>query len=185
MKTEKVIEILNSANDIGYGVILEGDTGEIKEALDIAKQAVETGDVYLSGNDINLYLEGYKEGLADYKGIVKENEKLKNTVKCTLVSWGAQGILVDEVLKAIDNAPTVPLPDFKEGYKQAILDGKTNYVRPKGEWINHRNDNGHNIADCSRCGKTMQWHDEDEDGVPRFCWFCGAKIDGVEAENGA
>lgn len=47
-------------------------------------------------------------------------------------------------------------------------------------YINHVNDNGHNIADCSVCGHAMQWHDEDEDGVPRFCWFCGAKIDGVE-----
>jgi hypothetical protein len=35
----------------------------------------------------------------------------------------------------IDNAPTVPLPDFKEGYKQAIIDGKTNYSRPQDEWI--------------------------------------------------
>lgn len=25
------------------------------------------------------------------------------------------------------DAQTIPLPDFKEGYKQAILDGKTNY----------------------------------------------------------
>ena len=48
------------------------------------------------------------------------------------------------------------------------------------KYIRHVNDNGHNIADCSICGHAMQWHDEDEDGVPRFCWFCGAKIDGVE-----
>lgn len=34
----------------------------------------------------------------------------------------------------IDLAPTIPLPDFKEGYKQAIRDGKTNYSRPQ-EWI--------------------------------------------------
>lgn len=37
-------------------------------------------------------------------------------------------------LKIIDNASTVPLPDFKEGYKQAILDGKLYYSRPSG-WI--------------------------------------------------
>lgn len=37
------------------------------------------------------------------------------------------------ICKAIDNAPTVPLPDFKEGYKQAIIDGKTNYSRLQGE----------------------------------------------------
>ncbi len=43
-------------------------------------------------------------------------------------------ILVSWVMSAIDNAPTVPLPDFKEGYKQAIIDGKTNFSRPQGEW---------------------------------------------------
>ena len=47
----------------------------------------------------------------------------------------------------------------------------------KGIWINHRNDYGHNIADCSECGKTTQWHDEDEDGIPRYCWYCGAKME--------
>ena len=31
------------------------------------------------------------------------------------------------IVEEIFNAPTVPLPDFKEGYKQAILDGKLNY----------------------------------------------------------
>lgn len=34
----------------------------------------------------------------------------------------------------IDNAPTEPQPDFKDGYRQAIRDGKTNFSRPKGEW---------------------------------------------------
>ena len=50
--------------------------------------------------------------------------------------------------------------------------------RPQGKWINHSNDYGHNIADCSLCGKAMQWHDEDEDGIPRYCWYCGAEMGG-------
>lgn len=40
---------------------------------------------------------------------------------------------IKEINEIIDNAPTVELPDFKEGYKQAILDGKTNFSRPQGE----------------------------------------------------
>ena len=31
--------------------------------------------------------------------------------------------------KIIDNAPTVPLPDFKDGYKQAIIDGIENKIK--------------------------------------------------------
>lgn len=38
-----------------------------------------------------------------------------------------------EAIISLDDVPTVPLPDFKEGYKQAIRDGKTNFSRPKGE----------------------------------------------------
>ena len=41
-------------------------------------------------------------------------------------------IPVDWIMNAIDNAPSVPLSDFKEGYKQAIIDGKTNFSRPHG-----------------------------------------------------
>lgn len=49
-------------------------------------------------------------------------------------------------------------------------------------YINHRNDDGHHIADCSLCGKVMQWYDDDDEdgGVPRFCWYCGAKIGEIE-----
>ena len=46
--------------------------------------------------------------------------------------------------------------------------------RKKGQWINHRNDNGHNIADCNICGNPIQWFDDDE--KPRFCCMCGADM---------
>lgn len=74
-------------------------------------------------------------------------------------------------LAEIDNAPTVPLPDFIEGYKQAILDGKTNYARPTGEWkINlttgdifcscckevRRDTRINHINFCNSCGADMR-----------------------------
>lgn len=74
--------------------------------------------------------------------------------------------------------------DDKEALELAIrcMNNKKSEERPQGEWINHRNDYGHNIADCSQCGKTMQWHDEDGDGIPRYCWYCGAKMKGVKKD---
>lgn len=51
------------------------------------------------------------------------------------LSWLPVSKWVKEIYGLIANAPTIPLPDFKDGYKQAILDGKTNYQRPEGEWI--------------------------------------------------
>lgn len=50
--------------------------------------------------------------------------------------------------------------------------------RKKGRWINHRNDNGHNIADCSECGNAIQWFDGDE--KPKFCCMCGADMRGEQ-----
>lgn len=60
---------------------------------------------------------------------------------------------LSEVKLTIDNAPTIPLPDFKEGYKQAILDGKTNFSRTKGEWI--RQSESRTIFFCSNCGREI------------------------------
>ncbi len=48
----------------------------------------------------------------------------------------------------------------------------------KGKWINHRNDEGHNIADCDQCGEAMQWFDDDI--KPNYCPNCGAKMEESE-----
>ena len=50
--------------------------------------------------------------------------------------------------------------------------------RKKGKWINHRKDDGHNIADCDQCGNAIQWFDGDE--IPRYCCICGADMRGDE-----
>lgn len=44
----------------------------------------------------------------------------------------------------------------------------------KGKWVNHRNDDGHNIADCNLCGSTLQWFDND--GAHNYCPNCGARM---------
>lgn len=86
--------------------------------------------------------------------------------------------LDNAILNAIDNAPTVPLPDFKEGYKQAIRDGKTNFSRPQGEWIITREEQGafgiiYKMKKCNRC----DW--ESSLLIPRnFCPNCGADMRG-------
>lgn len=57
-----------------------------------------------------------------------------------------------DVIKAIGNAPTIPLPDFKEGYKQAIRDGKTNFSR-------HEEEIALNIACDLLTGATLYGYD--------------------------
>jgi len=38
-----------------------------KEAYDRAVKALETGEVYMTGEDYNLYMEGYKAGKRDFQ----------------------------------------------------------------------------------------------------------------------
>lgn len=81
--------------------------------------------------------------------------------------FGETAIPIEE----IDNAPTVPYPDFKEGYKQAIRDGKTNFSRPQGEWLHPY------ISDiaceCSNCHIQMPITD-----YFNFCPNCGTQMKG-------
>lgn len=79
------------------------------------------------------------------------------------------------VLSLIDAAQTIPLPDFKDGYRQAIIDGKTNYSRPRGKWIKKVDEVGFVSYICSECGAEIEVEDPIDD---KFCFNCGAKMKG-------
>ena len=90
--------------------------------------------------------------------------------------------IVNQTLDFIDNAPTVPLPDFKAGYKQAIIDGKTNFSRPTGEWIlqkYERFNSGNELYKyyCNKCGHKEE-HAYSDSKLPNFCEDCGADMRG-------
>lgn len=38
-----------------------------KEAYELAIKALETGEIYITGEDYNLYIEGYKAGKTDFE----------------------------------------------------------------------------------------------------------------------
>lgn len=67
MTTEEAIKWLNGlkANEI---------LSATKKALDIAIKALETGEVYMTGEDYNLYMEGYKAGKKDFEPKQGERE---------------------------------------------------------------------------------------------------------------
>lgn len=87
----------------------------------------------------------------------------------------SQSISITHIKRIIDNAPTVPLPDFKEGYKQAILDGQTNFKRQRDEWKFKPFDEETGISNscwCPFCGmvKSQVYNN--------FCGNCGADLRG-------
>ncbi len=93
---------------------------------------------------------------------------------CSYIGSKSKEGIASDIIDVIDNTPTVPLPDFKEGYKQAILDGKTNFSRPQGEWIDtgYMEEYWAEEYQCSICGAKDHWHN--------YCPNCGTKMEGNE-----
>ncbi len=122
-------------------------------------------------------------------GDLIDRETLKNHARKVICGDNPTNSLIIRMFdEIIDNAPASEITEeqaINKLHETGWLIGhdKEMTTRPQGEWINHRNDYGHNIADCSLCGKTMQWHDEDSDGIPRYCWYCGASMKGGEQKN--
>ena len=59
-----IYERLSHPDDCESGFYSFRD-GDYLKALELAIQALETGEVYMTGEDYNLYMEGYKSGLSD------------------------------------------------------------------------------------------------------------------------
>lgn len=92
------------------------------------KSALESGNVT---NEEWLHMKNLIEKYQSEGGINCEPDKSGDLISREALKTAIQDHF-DELdayfpsafIKEIDNAPTIPLPDFKEGYKQAIIDGK-------------------------------------------------------------
>ena len=77
------------------------------------------------------------------KGDLISREALKKSLNfvydCAYIDSKSKEGIVSDIIDEIDNAPIVPLPDFKEGYKQAILDKLCKTARRVGQVGNIRN----------------------------------------------
>ena len=78
-------------------------------------------------------------------------------------------IHVEDVVKAIDHAPTVNLEktSFMKGYNYGCDDGKRFYERPHGEWILT---DGKSF-ECPFCHRLFDFSDN-------YCGYCGADMRG-------
>lgn len=136
MTLEETSEILKSIKLNG------GLTDKDRQALNVAIQMLETGEVYMTGDDYNLFIKGYKAGMKDYKSLVEESDPADSDTKVRLINanallrrideereylkargqLGAEHILVHNFRELVETAPTV----------DAIVN--TIEVRPQGKW---------------------------------------------------
>lgn len=102
------------------------------------------------------------------------NHCFHNCYYCKLAKWDIKGACY--ICGLIDNAPTVP--DFKEGYKQAIIDGKTNFSRIKGKW-------GKWAISEIQCPNCLEYFQTDcySMGELKKCPCCEAKLIGEEEQS--
>lgn len=77
----------------------------------------------------------------------------------------------EEINKALEKGE-IYKKGYKEGYKQAIIDGKTNYARQQGEWLD--NDREDTYRRCSICNELVE--------KDNYCGNCGADMRKGEKE---
>lgn len=172
----------------------------MKDALALAIQMLETGEVYMTGDDYNLFIKGYKDGMKDYKILVEESDPADSENKVRLIDADELKKAIEplannhtvvscayrNMLDIIDNAPTVEphylsdLPDETIKSLQTVaIDVSDGFVvferkRPQGEWI--KDNSGDRF--CSVCGKSALYHEIGLMIESRFCPNCGADMQG-------
>lgn len=67
MTNEEAIEILKQRKVCMECVVEPSDCYKCIAAFNLAIKALETGEVYMTGEDYNLYMEGYKAGKKDFE----------------------------------------------------------------------------------------------------------------------
>ena len=82
-----------------------------KEAYDRAVQALETGEVYMTGEDYNLYMEGYKAGKRDFSPkqgewiVTAEDNDGVHRICCPFCSYEKGSNNTDPIIVTFTNFP--------------------------------------------------------------------------------
>lgn len=100
------------------------------------------------------------------------NDILSDVVKSyeTVTGRSAEGVSSSYIMGFVDCYYNFS-GDFKAGYKQAIIDGKTNCSRQKGNWIFKQGLMSGGYYKCDVCGGLARYE-------TNYCSDCGAYMKG-------
>ena len=163
---DKLLEAFSNSEHI-----IETTSGlEVMEMLAI-KEIIDNAPTYNQVGHKMTTAEGFITNPEWYKGDLISRDVLKNKLSfvydCAYIESKSKEGIASDIIDEIDKAPTVSQPDFKAGYKQAILDGQTNFKRPRGEWIKIGE-----LGLAYKCNKC-----EEISVIPEnFCPNCGADM---------
>lgn len=82
-----------------------------KDAIDLAIKALETGEVYMTGEDYNLYMEGYKAGKKDFEPnqgawiVTAEDNDGVHRICCPFCSYEKGSNNTDPIIVTFTNFP--------------------------------------------------------------------------------
>lgn len=87
------------------------DYGGINQAFELAYKALETGEVYMTGEDYNLYMEGYKAGKKDFEPkqgswiVTAEDNDGVHRICCPFCSYEKGSNNTDPIIVTFTNFP--------------------------------------------------------------------------------
>ena len=148
-----------------------------KDYYEMLKYNVEHGQEY---KPFEIIANGipYEEGP---QGDLISRKALKRDI-CNYLASFMNGDVIGNIVKIIDNAPTVEYT-FEEAFQKTVCDNKLYCPsRPRGEWIcKEEYDDYPNkkVCECSECGRVICIS---HNNFPNFCENCGADMrkDGVD-----
>lgn len=100
MTNEEAIDIFQRMRSFYQGDLITDFDKRMQQALDLAIKALETGEVYMTGEDYNLYIEGYKAGKRDF---APKQGKWLSRGNGTSINYGRSCSLCGKVVEFSEN----------------------------------------------------------------------------------
>ena len=131
-------------------------------------------EVYMTGEDYDLYMKGYNQARKDFERL--QSERIKNETRSNECQCGRIKLLIDVDEELVCKGFEQPLTEEERNILiRAIGNGRSYEERPKGKWIidEEGSDSTCTLVTCPFCKERLCCK-------MNFCGNCGADMRGEE-----